>query len=429
MTVVETPVKEPAREAGQDFIRDIVRADLVRGHGADSKDWLEIMDKAEFDLKTDLISDAVTDFAVGFVDLQVHNRKEKAFSAGSGTFVSIGSVYGILTAAHVLKALPQSGPVGIALNYRDPLQFRRLFIEMQYSDCVFLADKTSEARGPDLAFLRLCEADVAKIKALAVFYNLLRREYLALTNVRSAKNYVDAITGIVAEETKELPSTKPNVVSTNFFSIFVDGLSIPVDDNEDIRLFEFEAAPRPGFNLPSDYRGVSGGAVWRFDVDLESKPPKVVQKILFGVAFHQSDSKDGKRTITCHGPRDVYARLLNKIRERWPEETGPGLDFIRQIVQGDLLSGKQKSVAPAFRRSRTATCISATPSRFASISASPASSAATAICATTTPTRPRNPRNISTPSSATCAGSASIGARTSIMRRIISSSFTAGPRI
>ncbi len=31
MTVVETPVKEPAREAGQDFIRDIVRADLESG--------------------------------------------------------------------------------------------------------------------------------------------------------------------------------------------------------------------------------------------------------------------------------------------------------------------------------------------------------------------------------------------------------------
>ncbi len=88
------------------------------------------------------------------------------------------------------------------------------------------------------------------------------------------------------------------------------------------RLFEFEAAPRPDFNLPSDYGGVSGGAVWRFDIDLESKPPRVAQKILFGVAFHQSDLKDGKRTITCHGPRDVYARLLEKIRERWPGESG-----------------------------------------------------------------------------------------------------------
>src|SRR5580704_10961715 len=31
MTVIETAAKEPAREAGQDFIRDIVRADLESG--------------------------------------------------------------------------------------------------------------------------------------------------------------------------------------------------------------------------------------------------------------------------------------------------------------------------------------------------------------------------------------------------------------
>src|SRR6202035_5555573 len=31
MTVVETSLREPAREAGQDFIRDIVRADLASG--------------------------------------------------------------------------------------------------------------------------------------------------------------------------------------------------------------------------------------------------------------------------------------------------------------------------------------------------------------------------------------------------------------
>src|SRR5579863_3847743 len=31
MIFVETPLKEPAREAGQDFIRDIVRADLASG--------------------------------------------------------------------------------------------------------------------------------------------------------------------------------------------------------------------------------------------------------------------------------------------------------------------------------------------------------------------------------------------------------------
>ena len=50
--------------------------------------------------------------------------------------------------------------------------------------------------------------------------------------------------------------------------------------------------------------------------------------------------------------------------------------------------------SPAFRRSRTATSTSATPSRSASISAWRRSSAATATSASTTPTRPGRSRNI-----------------------------------
>jgi glutaminyl-tRNA synthetase len=306
------------------------------------------MEKPEFDLKTELISDAVINFAVGFAGIQDDDRKEQIFSVGSGTFVSIGSIHGILTAAHVLEALPQSGSVGIVLNCRDPSQFRRLVIEMERTERVLLGGKASGAKGPDLGFLRLFEVDVGRINALAAFYNLSRREYVALAEVRSAPNYVDAILGIVDEHTTELPPINPRVTRTNFVSIFVDGLSDPTENETSFDVFDFEPTPRPDFDLPSDYRGVSGGAVWRFDIDLKSTPPKVVQKVLLGVPFHQSDLKNGKRIITCHGPRSIYARLFDKIREQWPTESGPGSDFIRDIVQEDLLSGRRKSVVTRF---------------------------------------------------------------------------------
>ena len=85
--------------------------------------------------------------------------------------------------------------------------------------------------------------------------------------------------------------------------------------------------------------------------------------------------------------------------------------------------------SPAFRRSRTATSTSATPSRSASTSAWRRSSAATATFASTTPTRPGKSRNTSTPSSATCAGSASTGAARPSTPPTTSSSSTTGPSI
>src|ERR1700733_6116085 len=105
------------------------------------------MELPKFDLKTDLISDTVTNFAGGFVEIQVHDQREWARSAGAGTFVSIGSIYGILTAAHVLEALPKVGSVGIALNCRSPSQFRRLVVEMEHTERVLLRSSPSEAGG------------------------------------------------------------------------------------------------------------------------------------------------------------------------------------------------------------------------------------------------------------------------------------------
>ena len=116
------------------------------------------------------------------------------------------------------------------------------------------------------------------------------------------------------------------------------------------------------------------------------------------------------------------------------ERTPVASNFIRTIVDEDLATGKyaaahlgrqarpgerctparrrtRRGSARAFRRSRTATCTSATPSRSASTSGSRATTAARATCASTTPTRRRKSRSTSTRSSTRCAGSASTGGR------------------
>ena len=55
---------------------------------------------------TEDISREISHFTVGFAALSVKDHVEDATSAGSGTLVTIGSVEGILTAAHVVEALP-----------------------------------------------------------------------------------------------------------------------------------------------------------------------------------------------------------------------------------------------------------------------------------------------------------------------------------
>jgi hypothetical protein len=71
------------------------------------------------------IAKYISDFAVGFVKVCDTPLGEEAELAGSGTLVQIDDFFGILTAYHVLKNLPQSGDIGLILPTRSDPQFTR----------------------------------------------------------------------------------------------------------------------------------------------------------------------------------------------------------------------------------------------------------------------------------------------------------------
>jgi hypothetical protein len=74
------------------------------------------------------------------------------------------------------------------------------------------------------------------------------------------------------------------------------------------------------FRIPKSYEGMSGGAVWRFYVMEKGQEIEVVGSRLIGVPFFQILAQDGKGQIVCHAAKDVYGRLIDALRIRWPEE-------------------------------------------------------------------------------------------------------------
>ena len=102
--------------------------------------------------------------------------------------------------------------------------------------------------------------------------------------------------------------------------MFGVGLVVREHESNGFDLFDFEVTYGPGSNSPLSYQGMSGGALWRvYYTKDDDGQPSVVDKKVYGVAFHQSDLSDQKRIITCHGPRSVYGPLIEAIREKWPE--------------------------------------------------------------------------------------------------------------
>jgi len=76
----------------------------------------------------DSFTASVCDYSLGFLKFRVEGRQEVATPAGTGTFVKLGRVYGILTAGHVLKALDPQTTVGLVRfpSVQPPIQNRRL---------------------------------------------------------------------------------------------------------------------------------------------------------------------------------------------------------------------------------------------------------------------------------------------------------------
>jgi hypothetical protein len=268
----------------------------------------------------------VSNYAVGFGRFIVQDKSERAVAAGSGTLVKVGSVHGILTAAHVFREdnLPAGEEVALILSSESPSRARRMALRIQRGDTLVFDGKDDTGLvGPDLGFLRIFPPLPGSLEALGcTFYNLKKWADDVLLDKAPAKDSVDSVIGIVAERAR-IVAGKGKPTETIFEMHFCGGSSDPTRLVTDYDLIDFQATNDldPDYNLPSDYRGTSGGALWRFYFVMEGEEPTIVTGRLIGVPFRQSDATaDGKRVLTCHGPKSIYSKLVAAIETRWPEE-------------------------------------------------------------------------------------------------------------
>jgi hypothetical protein len=286
----------------------------------------DVMLQRRFTVSTKALSEYASLFTIGFARLIQKDNVEDAVSAGSGTLVTVGSVHGILTAAHVVEALPKAGQVGVILSIESPAHYQKLVVNMEHTEPpVLLKAEGFGPLGPDLAFLRVTDETRGWLKAKNSFYSLSKRQKSVLSNNEPSKSYTESITGIIHELTKEAPSERRNVRRINFHAIFcgVRLSAMRYLDTHDLLYFQLATEHEPTFKIPNSFEGASGGGIWRFYVTEKDGNPEVVERRLIGVPFHQSVTADGKREITCHGSKSIYGSMVDRVRARWPNETLP----------------------------------------------------------------------------------------------------------
>jgi hypothetical protein len=260
------------------------------------------------------IAKYISDFAVGFVKLRDTPLGEDAELAGSGTLVQIDDFFGILTAYHVLKNLPQSGEIGLLLSTRSDPQLHAPKIKVEMVKKIKIAYGNSVAKGPDIGFLLLQSVEVGWIKAIKSFYNLsLRREKL----LTSAPNYQDGVwflCGFAAERTSEEPEAGFSKVKIFRGDIGAGGI-IREFSADDFDYLDFEARYGGINEAPESFQGYSGGGIWQAPL-LRGRDGKLSAKeiILSGVAFHETGRTENRNVITCHGRCSVYRQAIECVK-------------------------------------------------------------------------------------------------------------------
>lgn len=264
----------------------------------------------------DSFTGPVCDYSVGFLKFRVERKVEFAEPMGTGTFVKLGKVYGILTAGHVLAKFGLQETVGLVRfpsiqpslqNFRLNLDHTKRIVEWNGKEC----------DAPDIAVVSIPEVDGRKLEAAgAIFYNLGIARAFKISDPRHRMGTCYAVVGVVGEWTEEGSASYSKGKKIEIGGLFGSAKNVRPFREGETDLVEIAVSYETGPRIPKSYGGVSGGALWQLHVELDKDLKTVkVNKRLHGVAFRQSD---GNKRITSNAAPSIDA-MGEKIAEAWPE--------------------------------------------------------------------------------------------------------------
>ncbi len=242
-------------------------------------------------------------------------NKRPPIQIGSGTFTSMGNVYGILTAQHVARELEGECALGLALIQGEHIHL----IERQYLDVLHVASAISPADGPDLAFIVLPASSVSTIRAVKSFYNLsVDREEL-LSNPAALDSGIWFLCGAPGEKTTGEKSKIGYDGVLAFRGMCYGAGADRQFEKEGYDYIELDVEYKEGIDIPHTFGGMSGGGLWQVPIrQLEGGELEPIKILLSGVIFYESAIENHRRSIRCHGRRSIYEKVYSALRTRYP---------------------------------------------------------------------------------------------------------------
>jgi len=245
-----------------------------------------------------------------FVDQERRRRLELV---GSGTYVSIGNTYGILTAHHSAATL--TGQYALGLSVGREHEEHNFTVRPDSITITPIAVPITDEFGPDLAFITLADWDkISRIKASKSFLPLLRDREKMLNDPPPIENSLWYVCGAPYEKLRRDTSEAGFPDGTlEFMDLCLVGGVDRIIDRGDYDYVETDIVD-PSGDIPTNFEGMSGGALWQVPVaPAEGVPFAPIDHYLTGVIFYQGVSESGTRFLRCHGRKSIYQHVINAI--------------------------------------------------------------------------------------------------------------------
>lgn len=230
---------------------------------------------------------------------------------GSGVLVSAGRHRAILTAAHVLDAIPSTPRIGLLLGQTNHIQS----IDRGGVSMAVIARGSQEAQGPDLGIVRLAPSIASAVSARKAFYNLdLRREQV-LNEPPDLRDGVWCVQGFLAENTSVIDDADGRGKTKCFYNFTGFGGPDTCMRRDEFDYFDFPVEHEARAESPVSWGGMSGGGMWQVRLKRESNELKRAGLLLAGVLYYQVATTPTSCGVIGHGLESVYAKAYNAIVE------------------------------------------------------------------------------------------------------------------
>ncbi len=241
------------------------------------------------------------------------NGQPRLAQIGSGTFVRVGDIHGILTAYHCAELL--SGEYLLGLSVAPEGREQNFTINPNSLSIVPIAKPVSEEFGPDLAFIGIADWDkIATIKASKSFYDLMFDRALMLEQPPENDSSAWYVCGV--PNVTFLPTNSEAGFEHAFEFMELCGLGgiDRVFERNGYDYGEMHFPASEGDVPPESFGGMSGGGLWQVPWPPSSgSAESIPDMLLAGVIYYQGTTEEGLRFLRNHFRVSIYRHVVDAL--------------------------------------------------------------------------------------------------------------------